>query len=138
MTIDATQHPDAVRTLIWDAVQEMYAAHIAGDRAPSARYLHEDMTIWDSEEEPLVHGTAGLEALRDRRPTGPGAPRVCAIDVEEPVIDVWEDVALCRHVFHVHFADGAAPSQTIRNTGVWRRHPQGWRMAHNHEDVVRG
>lgn len=130
--------PDDVRRYIWDAVQEMYAAHIAGDRGPSARYLHEDMTIWDSEEEPLVHGTAGLEAVRDRRPADPGSARVTAIDTGEPLIDVWDDVALCRHVLTVRFADPGTPPQRIRNTGVWRRFPDGWRIAHNHEDVLPG
>ncbi len=131
------QDERAVHDLIWTAVQEMYAAHVAGDRGPSARYLHPDVTIWDSEEVPLVRGTAGLEALRDRRPAGPGVPRVTAIEAVDPVIDVWGDVALCRHVLTVRFSDGAPP-QTVRNTGVWRRGADGWQLAHNHEDVVAG
>ena len=134
---EPVQDAQDVREFIWSAVQEMYAAHIAGDRGPSARYLHPDMTLWDSDEVPLVHGTAGLEALRDRRPQGPDAPRVTAIEAVDPVIDVWGDVALCRHVLVVH-STGGAPPQTVRNTGVWRRHADGWKLAHNHEDVVPG
>lgn len=127
---------DEVATRIWSAVQEMYDAHIAGDRAPSARHLHPDLTLWDSEEIPLVHGTAGLEAVRDRRPSGPGAPTVSAIEARDPVIDVWGDTAVCRHVLTVHFADDAVPPQTVRNTGVWRRFDDRWLLVHNHEDLV--
>ena len=98
--------------------------------------LHPDVTIWDSAHAPLVHGLGDLAALRATR-TADGTPSatVAGIEASRPVIDVWGEFALLRHLLRVRFADGT-PDQVIRNTSVWRKVGDRWLAVHNHEDVV--
>jgi ketosteroid isomerase-like protein len=78
----------------------------------------------------LIRGKRELDRLRDRRP--PGAPP-SAIEASDPVIDVWGDIALVRHVLSV-VEDGR--TIRVRNTSVWRRTNGTWLAVHNHEDVL--
>jgi ketosteroid isomerase-like protein len=121
---------------VWGAVEAIYAGFLAGDRAAIDRNLSPDATIWDSAHEPLVRGKAELDAMRDLRPAGDPAPT--ALDAVDPVIDVFGDVAVVRHVLLVRFAPASGePVQRIRNTSVWRRQDGRWLCVHNHEDVLR-
>jgi len=118
---------------IWAAINAIYRGFLAGDREAIDRHISPEATIWDSEHVPLVRGKAELDALRDTRPAdGPAPTRLDAI---EPVIDVFGDIALARHVLVAGFADGS--ERRIRNTSVWRLHDGWWLCLHNHEDVVR-
>lgn len=120
---------------IWAAVQDMYAGFLAKDRARIDQHIHEDATVWDSEEPDLAVGKAELDAIRERRPTDPTSPVVVDLQASSPVIDVWGDTAVCRHLLDVTFA-GDVPPQHVRNTGVWRRVDGRWVVVHNHEDVL--
>jgi ketosteroid isomerase-like protein len=117
---------------IWSAVNAIYAGFLAGDRDAVDANIAPDATIWDSAHEPLVRGRAELDRLRDARPAE--GPRPTALDATDPVIDVFGDVALVRHVLIVTL-DGE-PEQRIRNTSVWRKVDGRWLCVHNHEDVV--
>jgi ketosteroid isomerase-like protein len=123
--------PEAKR--VWEAVQAIYAGFLAGDREAIDRNLSREATIWDSAHEPLVRGKAELDAVRDARPANGPVPT--SLDAVEPVIDVFGDVALVRHVLFVGFA--GQPEQRIRNTSVWRLHHGRWLCVHIHEDVLR-
>jgi ketosteroid isomerase-like protein len=117
---------------VWEAVEAIYAGFLAGDRAAIDARIAANATIWDSQHVPLVHGRAELDALRDARPAD--GPQPTRLQATEPVIDVFGNVALVRHVLAVGFADGS--EQRIRNTSVWRRDGAQWLCVHNHEDVV--
>ncbi len=116
---------------VWAAVNAIYAAYLAGDRDAIDANISPDATIWDSAHEPLLRGKGDLDAVRDARPAGGPAP--VALEAEDPVIDVFGDLALVRHVLRVRFPDGEG---RVRNTSVWRRDDGRWRCIHNHEDVV--
>jgi ketosteroid isomerase-like protein len=88
--------------------------------------------MWDSAHEPLVRGKSELDAVRDARPSD--GPRPTDLRATDPMIDVYGDTALVRHVLLVDFAD--APTERIRNTSVWRKVDGRWLCVHNHEDVV--
>ena len=118
---------------VWAAINAIYRGFLAGDRDAIDRHISPEATIWDSDHVPLVRGKAELDALRDARPADGPAPT--SLDAVEPVIDVFGDVALVRHVLVAGFAD--RPEQRIRNTSVWRLHDGRWLCLHNHEDVVR-
>lgn len=124
------------QTEIWDAVLDMYDGFLTGDRARIDRHIHDDATVWDSEEPDLAIGRHQLDEIRSRRPSDPGANQVTDLKASSPVIDVWDDTAVCRHLLLVTFAD--APAQHVRNTGVWRRFDGRWQLVHNHEDVLAG
>lgn len=117
------------------AVTEMYDAYMTADRARADSFIAEDVTLWDTEHEPLVYGLTGLNALRDSRPSGRVAA-VAGIDVTEPVVDVWGDMAVVRHTFTVRFIDPSATPERVRNTAVWQRRDGRWLIVHNHEDVL--
>jgi ketosteroid isomerase-like protein len=120
---------------VWAAVNAIYAGFLAGDREAIDRHIAPDATIWDSASVPLIRGRAELDAVRDTRP--PDAPRPSRLDAVEPVIDVFEDVALVRHVLVVTFPpESGEEEQRIRNTSVWRKLDGRWLCVHNHEDVV--
>ena len=133
MSDDDTPTQDAA--WLTRAVYEMYDAYLTSDRAKADSYIAEDVTIWDTEHEPLVRGLSGLNALRDARPPG-SVSAVAGIDVTDPLVDVWGDVALVRHTFVVRFTDPAAAPERVRNTAVWRRRDGRWLVVHNHEDVL--
>ncbi|MFC0531604.1 nuclear transport factor 2 family protein [Phytohabitans kaempferiae] len=121
---------------IWAAVRDMYDGYLAADTARIDRHILPEATIWDSERPGLAHGLAALDVIRAQRPPRDQGPRVAAIDVYRPVLDVIGDVAVARHVFAVRYAGDARPAGVVRNTGVWQRTGGGWRLAHNHEDAL--
>ena len=125
--------PDAEE--VWAAVTAIYRGFLAGDRDAIDLRLAKDVTIWDSAHEPLVRGKQALDAVRDARPAeGPSPTR---LDATEPVIDVFGDIALVRHVLAVEFGpDTSVASGRIRNTSVWRRIDGAWLCVHNHEDLI--
>ena len=116
---------------VWAAVNAIYAGFLAGDRAAIDANISPDATVWDSSHEALLRGKADLDAIRDARPSdGPTPTQLEAID---PVIDVFDDVALVRHILLVHLPES---TERVRNTSVWRRIDGRWLCVHNHEDVV--
>ena len=127
---------DADAKRVWNAVEAIYAGFLAGDRDAIDRNFSPDATIWDSAHGPLIRGKSELDALRDARPAG--APSPAALEATEPVVDVFGEVALVRHVLLVRFPPGSGePEQRIRNTSVWRLRDGRWLCVHNHEDVLR-
>lgn len=121
---------------VWAAMTAIYDGFLAGTPATEDALMHPDVTIWDSAEPTMVRGLVGLQRLRASRPAGEQGPTVVALDATDPVIDVWGDVALVRHLLRVRFADPAQPDEVIRNTSVWRRIEGRWLAVHNHEDVL--
>jgi ketosteroid isomerase-like protein len=126
---------DAEATELWAAVNGIYAGFLAGDRAAIDANISPDATIWDSAHVPLLRGKAELDSVRDSRPSdGPSPVELRATD---PVIDVFGDVGVVRHVLVARFApESGEPEQRIRNTSVWRKSGGRWLCVHNHEDVL--
>ena len=122
---------DADAAEVWSAVNAVYAGFLAGDRAAIDANISPDATVWDSAHEPLLHGKADLDAVRDARPAD--GPTPTDLEATDPVIDVFGDLALVRHVLLVHLPGS---TERIRNTSVWRRTEGRWSCIHNHEDVV--
>lgn len=121
--------------LIWDAICVMYDHYLNADRPAADSFIHDDCTMWDSENPRLHRGLAALNEIRNARPEGGGPEGVSELAAVLPVIDVWGDVAVAKHILIVEFVDGS-PTEQIRNTGVWRRVDGRWMMFHNHEDVL--
>ena len=79
----------------------------------------------------LLRGKTELDALRDVRPADES--KLLDLQATEPVLEIWGDTALVRHVLLVRFANRV---DRIRNTSVWRRDGGRWLCVHNHEDLV--
>jgi ketosteroid isomerase-like protein len=119
---------------VWAAMNQVYKGFLARDPTGVDALMHPDVTIWDSDEPAMAHGLAELQKLRAARPSAADARQVSALDATEPVIDVWGDTALVRHLLRVSFSAG--PDQVVRNTSVWRLVDGRWLAVHNHEDVL--
>lgn len=126
---------DPDKAYIWSGVRKMLDSFLAGDRQSADDFIHESVTLWDSVQPKLIIGLSGLNALRDARPASAGPTVVKEILTENPVIDIYGDIAIVRYELIVHFNNGA-PDENIRNSAVWRRFPEGWLVIHNHEDVL--
>ena len=113
----------------------MLDSFLAGDRQTADDFIHQDVTLWDSVVPELIMGLDGLNALRDARPASAGPSSVKEICNENPVIDIYGDIAVVRYDLFVRFKN-EAPDEIIRNSAVWRRFPEGWLVIHNHEDVL--
>lgn len=120
------------RAAVWAAMLEVYAGASAGDSARADAVISPAATFWDTDEPDLAHGLDQLQKVRDRRPVVDGDP--FTIDAHDPVVTVFGDTAVLRHVFEVTPAGAAA--STVRNTSVWRRDDDRWLLVHNHEDVL--
>jgi ketosteroid isomerase-like protein len=121
---------------IWARVRAIYDGFLVGDTDGVDALLQHDVTIWDAAEFPLIRGLGPLQDMRMRRQRDSGAPTVTQLDARDPVIDVWGDTALVRHVLIVELSDGTR--ETVRNTSVWRRAEGAWLAVHNHEDIAGG
>lgn len=120
---------------IWGNVRKMLDAFMAKDRKLADSYISDDVTLWDSEERELVLSLAGLNQLRDRRPTDGSGPRLLGIDTLKPVISIHGDFAIARYELHVR-TEGGQHDEYIRNTAIWRRENGDWKCFHNHEDKL--
>jgi ketosteroid isomerase-like protein len=121
---------------VWARVRAIYDRYLAADTGGVDALLHPDVTIWDAAEFALARGLEQLRDIRRRRVDDPGTLAVLQIDAQDPVIDVWGDTALVRHILVVELSDGTR--QTVRNTSVWRRAEGAWLAVHNHEDAAGG
>lgn len=117
---------------IWSTINAIYDAFLVGDRSTIDSAIDEDATVWDSSHAPLLRGKRELDAVRDARPSDGHRPT--ELVATDPVIDVWGDVALARHVLVARY-EGQA-DQRIRNTSAWRRKDARWVCVHNHEDLL--
>jgi ketosteroid isomerase-like protein len=127
---------DSEATELWAAVNAVYDGFLAGNQEAIDRNISPDATIWDSAHAPLVRGKGELDAVRDARASDGTSP--VELRVTDPVIDIYGDVGLVRHVLVARFAvESGKPEQRIRNTSVWRKTDGRWLCVHNHEDVLR-
>jgi ketosteroid isomerase-like protein len=120
---------------VWAAVTAIYDGFLSDDREAIDRHIAPDATIWDSSHPPLVRGKQELDAVRDARPSDSATPS--GLRATDPVIDVFGDVALVRHLLLVAWPPESGQSeQRIRNTSVWRKLDSRWLCVHNHEDLL--
>ena len=126
---------DPDKAYIWSGVRKMLDSFLAGDRQTADDFIHQDVTLWDSVVPELIIGLEGLNALRDARTVSAGPSSIKEISNENPVIDIYGDIAVVRYDLFVRFKN-EAPDEIIRNSAVWRKFPEGWLVIHNHEDVL--
>jgi hypothetical protein len=114
-----------------DAVRAMYASY--GDRAGFDRFLHTDITIWESDQPGPLIGLPELDALRDQRTEAAPTTRP-TLAVEDLLVDRWGQVAaVARYVLVAHGEGGV---EGFRVTDVWHRGSDGWRIVHHHAEAV--
>lgn len=121
--------------IIWDNVRKMLDAFMAKNRTLADSYIADDVTLWDSEEREMILNLTGLNQLRDRRPNEANGPVILGIDNLHPIITIHGELAIARYELHVRTPNGEH-DEHIRNTAVWRREGENWKVLHNHEDKL--
>lgn len=128
---------DRVRETVGDvesAVRHMYAA--LGDPAGFDRFLHDDITIWESDQPGSRIGLAELQTLRQRRSAAAQEAEATRprIEVADLLVDRWGEIAaVARYVLRALTDLGV---EEFRVTDVWNHDQQGWRIVHHHAEAV--
>ncbi len=113
------------------AVRQMYASY--GRPADFDRFLHPDITIWESDQPGRWIDLPALDALRGQRAGADAGPRP-ELAVDDVLVDRWGEVgAVARYVLSARTADGR---EQFRVTDVWHHEPDGWRIVHHHAEAV--
>ncbi|WP_369139097.1 nuclear transport factor 2 family protein [Modestobacter versicolor] len=120
---------------VWATVATVYAGFLTGDARAVDTVLDGNVTIWNHDHAPLLHGTADLDAVRAGRVDAPATgPAVATLTPREVLVDGVGEVAWCRHLLDVGYADGT--TSTARVTDVLRRAGDGWLICHHHEQEL--
>ena len=121
--------------LVWATVATVYAGFLRGDAGAIDTVLDEHVTIWNHDHAPLLYGRADLDAVRAARVDVPATgPAVTSLTPRDVLVDGAGEVAWCRHLLDVGYADGT--SSTARVTDVLRRSGDGWLICHHHEQEL--
>ncbi|MET7397786.1 nuclear transport factor 2 family protein [Dactylosporangium sp. NPDC005572] len=120
------------------AIDDMYAAFLAGDRGRFDAHLDPDVTTWESHLPGPLRTRAELDEYRDRRDAAGRRPLLAELVARAKRIDVWGDVGVARYELHSR-AEDQRPEQVsvTRVTDVLRRTGDGWRIVHHHAELVR-
>lgn len=120
---------------VWATVATVYAGFLRGDAGAIDTVLDEHVTIWNHDHAPLLYGRADLDAVRAARVDVPATgPAVTSLTPRDVLVDGAGEVAWCRHLLDVGYADGT--SSTARVTDVLRRSGDGWLICHHHEQEL--
>ncbi len=96
-----------------------------------------ECTIWDLFEPDLVRGgSAAREEFRKQDMSDSAKRGPLSINIEEPIIDIYDDVAVARYYLDYEFKPPGALAGRVRITTVARRIDGEWRRVHHHEGVV--
>lgn len=115
-------------------IEQLYGA--LGDRPAFDRHLHPDITIWESDAEEMLRGTAELDRLRDTRADAEGAERPVRVAAESLLTDIWGETAVARYMLRVAHAAPARPDTCFRVTDVLRRTDRRWLIVHHHSEAI--
>ena len=116
------------------AIDDMYAAFLAGDRARFDAHLHPDVTTWETHLPGPLRTRAELDEYRDRRDAGGRRPRLAELAACAKRIDVWGDVGVARYELRARAADAVS---VTRVTDVLHRTGDDWLIVHHHAELVR-
>lgn len=135
---DSSSFDDDQRT-IWDEQKAIYAAFLRGDASRVDRRISSDATIWDWETVRIAKGHDAFNQIRAARPTGVDVPKAVAMTTEDPIISIFGELALARHLVTVLYnaSDGSSLAKTLRCTLMWQKRAGEWWIVHSHEDVIR-
>ncbi|MDF5754227.1 nuclear transport factor 2 family protein [Spongiactinospora sp. TRM90649] len=130
MTLD-TRAAAAIAT----AIDDMYAAFLAGDRDRFDSHLHPEVTTWETHLPGPLRTRAELDSYRDARDAAGARPAPGTLAADDKRIDVWGEVGVARYVL-VAQSDGERPERT-RVTDVLRHTRGRWLIAHHHAELLR-
>ncbi|GAA5077884.1 imidazolonepropionase-like amidohydrolase [Thermocatellispora tengchongensis] len=116
------------------AIDDMYDAFLAADRARFDSHLHPEVTTWETHLPGPLRTRAELDAYREARDSSGERPALARLAAEDKRIDVWGEVAVARYVLVAE--QPGAPAERTRVTDVLRRTGGAWRIAHHHAELL--
>jgi hypothetical protein len=130
-SVDTAQDEAAVASVI----KRLYRS--LGDRPAFDGHLHPEITIWESDADDMLYGTAQLDDLRDRRAAAAAdSPVPTSVAPETMRIDVWGDTAVARYVLRAIYGDYVGEERAFRVTDVLRRIDMEWLIMHHHSESL--
>ena len=130
-----TSEFSADQLAVWNLQKGMYAGFMTGERSRTDKHLAHDVTIWDVLVEKIADGLVEYNALRAARPDPATAPKIEVIECFQPIIDVWDNTAVGRHILRARYVDDASPEEITKVSTAWRRREGEWMLVHSHEDL---
>lgn len=129
--VDTVQDQESVASVIVRLYQAL------GDRPAFDRHLHDEITIWESDAEEMLQGTAQLDDLRDRRAATVAPSKAPASVAPGPIrVDVWGDTAVARYLLTAVYDDVVTDDDRFRVTDVLRRTGGRWLIVHHHSESL--
>lgn len=130
---------DADQLAIWTEQKAIYGGFLAGDASRVDHRIAEEATIWDWETERLSKGHDEFNKVRAARPKGDDIPVAIGLTTDDPVITIFGDLALCRHLVtgRYRMPDASILDRVLRCTLLWRKRDGEWWIMHSHEDIIR-
>ena len=118
-------------------IRQIFDSLTRFDPAALERCDVQDCTIWDLFEPELVRGgPEARAAFREKDMADSQRRGALTIELEDPIIDGWGDVAIARYYLSYAFEPPGALRGRVRVTTVARRIDGEWRRVHHHEGVV--
>lgn len=129
----AEQARTTLRAEIQDALTKQQAANADGlDAAGLARrfYTQDVVIIGEGEKAPSRGIDAAIKAMQDWNDyLGPGGQKKCTFELEDPVIGTGDTASSFVVLGCKANPPKLAKDEIIRQLFVWKRTPQGWRVA---------
>lgn len=117
------------------AIDDMYQAFLAGDRARFDRHLHPEITVWETHLPGPLRSRAELDAYRDARDAAGRRPELAVLEARDKRIDVWGETGVARYLLVAEPPGG--PAGHTRVTDVLRRTGDRWLIVHHHAELLR-
>ena len=129
MTDSTEQQLATIIRSIFDA----FAAHESG---VIEQHMDPDATVWDVFTPQLIRGPEEREKFHADDQAQMQARGPLTLNIDDPVIDVWGDMAIARYYLNFSYEPPNATDGEIRITDVFCRRDDLWVIVHHHEGMV--
>ncbi len=127
---------EADRLEIVRIIHSIFDGFMNGDIDAMNASMSPDGTVWDVFQPKLYRGGKDRREFQEGDIAQSAKRGSLTIDIEEPVIDVWENTALARYYLTYEYQPPNAAAGHVRNTDVFRRIDGKWWRMHHHEGTV--
>ncbi len=117
-------------------IRDTFDGFAEGNAKAMQKMDHPDSTIWDVFQPDLVVGQDGRADFRKHDIEQSKKRGKLTLNVDEPVVDVWENTALARYYLRFSYTPPNPTSGHVRITAVFRRVDGRWLRMHHHEGIV--
>ncbi len=125
-----------IKRQVTDVIHTMFDAFQNHDIDGTDRYLHDDATVWDVFTPQLISGKEERAEFHKGDQEQMQSRGALTLSTDDPVIDVWGDVALARYYLTFSYEPPNPASGHVRITDVFQKINGDWMIVHHHEGMV--